>query len=122
MEHDVHGVWRGFGSSRVQRSLTRLTGKREKAPFASVRIARTFESRVDLVNSGGLFAVPAALLVPGSPVRCPSRYWSQYNSAGLVEAEEVPVGYVRVTYRLGCKGAGGLMARSHLRPDWFSIG
>lgn len=108
MPHDGDGVRLG----RQFASPTELDPpdfrEREERPLASVRMP-DLESR-GFGELGGLFAVPAAL-VPGQSRAMPlpgAVVGHNMGSAGLVEAEEVPVGHVRVTYRLlqGCGGHG----------------
>ena len=108
VEHDVHGVRRGRQFACPTEFDPPDLRKREKAPFASVRMP-DLESR-GLGELGRLLPVPAAL-VPGQSRAMPlpgAVVGHNMGSAGLVEAEEVPVGHVRLTYRLlqGCGGHG----------------
>lgn len=108
MPHDVHGVRRGRQVTRPTELDLPNFRQGEERPFVSVRMP-DLESR-GFGELGRLFAVPAALVpwhsrampLPGTAVG------HNMSSAGLVEAEEVPVGHVRVTYRLlqGCGGHG----------------
>lgn len=100
VEHDVHGVRRGRQFACPTELDPPYFREREERPLASVRML-DLESR-GLGELRRLFAVPAALvpgqsramLLPGTAVG------HNMSPASLVEAEEVPVGHVRVAYRL----------------------
>lgn len=100
MPHDGDGVRRGRQFARPTEFDPPYFREREERPLASVRML-DLESR-GLGELGGLLPVPAALvpgqsramLLPGAAVG------HDMGPASLVEAEEVPVGHVRVAYRL----------------------
>ena len=100
MEHDGDGVRRGRQFARPTEFDPPYFREREERPLASVRMFDS-ESR-GFGELGRLFAVPAALVagqsrampLPGTAVG------HNMRPASLVEAEEVPVGHVRVAYRL----------------------
>lgn len=100
MSHDGDGVRRGRQFARPTELDPPDFREREERPLASVRML-DLESR-GLGELGRLFAVPAALvpghsramLLPGAVVG------HNMSPASFIEAEEVPVGHVRVAYRL----------------------
>ena len=100
MPHDGDGARRGRQFARPTELDPPYFREREEHPLASVRML-DLESR-GLGELGRLFAVPAAL-VPGHSRATPlpgTAVGHNMGPASLVEAEEVPVGHVRVAYRL----------------------